>query len=68
MQSCDNPLLVIHVGDQSDAEGDFWQTLPCRQFTEPFGGTFCYLTRVGRAPTLRPSGNFSFGDVFFKAW
>ncbi len=28
--------------------------------------TCCYFTRAGRAPTLRPSENFSFGDVFLR--
>ncbi len=32
----------------------------------PLVVTFCYFTRAGRAPTLRPSENFSFGDVFLR--
>ncbi len=32
----------------------------------PLVVTFCYFTRVGRAPTLRPSENISFGAVFLR--
>ncbi len=63
-----NLVMVIHAGDQSDEEGDFWQTLPCRQLTEPFGG-YISLFHSGRACALiKAVGKFFFWRRFFKAW
>ncbi len=59
-------LLVIHVGDQSDEEEDFGKRFLAVNLTNPLVLTFCYFTRVGRAPTLKPSENFSFGNVFLR--
>ncbi len=65
MQSCDNPVLVIHVGDQQDEEREFWQMLLCRQFTEPLGGKIL-LFHSGRACAhIKAVGKFFFWRRFF---
>ncbi len=56
----------MHVGDQSDDDVDFWQTLPCRQLTEPFGG-YILLFHSGRACAhIKAVGKFFFWRRFLR--
>ncbi len=47
-------------------KGIFGKLFLAVNLPKPLVVTFCHFTRAGRAPTLRPSENFSFGDVFLR--
>ncbi len=48
--------MIIHIGDQSDEGGEFWQTLPSSELNETFGS--CIL--------LFRSVRNSLGKFFFR--
>ncbi len=58
-QACDGHLMVIHVGDQWNAEEEIFKTLLCRLFTEPIGNNISLFHSV------RPCTHFKVGRKFF---
>ncbi len=51
----------MHIGDQSDQGGEFWQTLPSSEFTETLGSCILLFRSVRKS-----LGNFFFRGRFLR--